>query len=170
MNDNPALPRWPGYLAWLPGFLFETDSVPERYIGKAWLTVFLPSTVLVVLVGLAAPAASHPDIHLEGLVDLLLIVVIGPILETLVMILPLLGLNRLLGPGPAVLGSALLWGILHSLSVPTWGLVVWWPFLIMSIAMLTWRRRAGLGMAIVVVFAIHALQNGLATLILLWVE
>ncbi|HEX8063788.1 MAG TPA: hypothetical protein VF535_11285 [Allosphingosinicella sp.] len=38
-----------------------------------------------------------------------------------------------------------------------------------SIAFLTWRG-AGLVKAFGVVFAIHALQNGLATFILLWAE
>jgi membrane protease YdiL (CAAX protease family) len=168
VSDNPALPRWPGHLTWLPRFLFDTDPIPERYIGKAWLTVLLPSLALAAIVGLVAPEASRPSFAIDGLMAVLLLVVVGPILETLVMIPPLLGLNRLFGPQAAVLGSALLWGVLHSLSAPAWGLIAWWPFLIMSIAFLTWRR-AGLGKAIAVVFAIHALQNGLATFILLMV-
>jgi membrane protease YdiL (CAAX protease family) len=169
MNDNPALPRWPGYLTWLPLFLFDIDKVPERYIGKAWLVALLPSVALSALVTLLTPQGSHPNIHIYGLVSVLLIVVVSPILETLLMIPPLLGLNRLFGPGIAVLGSALLWGAAHSLSAPAWGLIVWWPFLILSIALLTWRR-VGLGRAILVVFAIHALQNGLGVFTLLMIE
>ena len=168
-KDDSAAWAPPDYLAWLPAFLFETDSIPERYIGKAWLAVLLGSIALVALVHLLAPGAGQPDIHIRGLLSVLLIVFIGPFLETLLLMLPLFGLNRLLGPGPAVLGSAALWGIAHSLSAATWGLIAWWPFLIMSIAFLTWRR-AGLVKAFGVVFAIHALQNGLATFILLMVE
>jgi membrane protease YdiL (CAAX protease family) len=159
----------PDYLAWLPAFLFETDRVPERYIGKAWLAVLLGSVALAVLVNLVAPGAEHPPIHIRGPLSVLSIVIIGPFLETLLLMLPVFGLNRLLGPGPAVLASALLWGIGHSLSAVTWGLIAWWPFLIMSIAFLTWRR-GGLVKAFGVVFSIHALQNGLAVFILLWVE
>jgi membrane protease YdiL (CAAX protease family) len=169
VSNNPALPRWPAYLTWLPRFLFDTDTVPERYIGKAWLVALLPSIVLSIVVNLAVPEASHPNLHVDGPTAILLMVVVGPILETLVMIPPLFGLARLFGPGPAAVGSALLWGVLHSLSAPIWGLIVWWPFLILSIAFLTWRR-AGFGLAFVVVFAIHALQNGLGAFILLWVE
>jgi membrane protease YdiL (CAAX protease family) len=169
VSDKAALPRWPGYLTWLPRFLFDTDTVPERYIGKAWLLALLPSMALSLAVNLAAPQASHPSFTIDGPTAILLMVVVGPILETLIMILPLLGLNRLFGPGTAALGSALLWGIAHSLTAPAWGLVIWWPFLIMSIAFLTWRR-AGLGRAIMVVFAIHALQNGFATFLLLMIE
>jgi membrane protease YdiL (CAAX protease family) len=167
VSDEAALPRWPDYLTWLPRFLFDTDSIPERYIGKAWLTALLPSIALSLLVNLAAPEGSHPSIHVYGATSILLMVIVGPILETLLMIPPLFGLNRLFGPGPAVVGSGLLWGVFHSLSAASWGLVVWWPFLVMSIAFLTWRR-AGLGKAILVVFAIHALQNGLAAFILLF--
>ena len=57
----------------------------------------------------------------------------------------------------------------RGLSAPAWGLIAWWGFLILSIAFLTWRR-AGPGRAILVVFAIHALQNALAAFILLMVE
>lgn len=169
MTDRRALPGEPAYLSWLPRFLFETDPVPERYIGKAWLTVLLPSIALSALVQLLAPEAAEPSVRVGTPVAILLLVVVGPILETLLMILPLLGLNRLFGPEAAVLGSAILWGVFHSLAAPAWGLVAWWPFLIMSIAMLTWRR-AGWSRAILVVFAIHALQNGLAAFILLMAE
>ena len=168
MIHDPAFSR-PAYLTWLPRFLFDTDTIPERYIGKAWLVVLLPSLALSALVNLVAPEGSHATIHIYGLVSVVLVIVVGPILETVLMIPPLLGLNRLFGPGVAVLGSALLWGAVHSLSAAAWGFVAWWPFLILSIALLTWRR-AGLGRAILVVFAIHALQNGLGVVILLMVE
>jgi len=77
------------------------------------------------------------------------------------MIPPLWALNRIAGAGPAAIGSALLWGVSHSLAVPVWGLVVWWPFLILSVALLTWRRR-GLGTAVLLVAGIHAMQNAVA--------
>jgi membrane protease YdiL (CAAX protease family) len=145
----------------MPRFLFETDRIPERYIGKAWLVDLLPSLALAALVSLVVPEDAHHKAHYDSLLRVLLTVLVGPFVETLLMIPPLLILNRLFGPRIAVLGSALLWATLHSLSAPAWGLVVWWGFLILSIAFLTWRRD-GLGSAILVVFAIHALGNGLA--------
>src|SRR3954462_9777936 len=156
-------------MTWLPSFLFDTDKVPERYIGKAWLVALLPSIALSAMVNLVLPQGSDPNIHIYGLMSVLLIVVVSPFVETLLMIPPLLGLNRLFGQEAAVLGSALLWGIAHSLSAARWGLIIWWPFLIMSIAFLTWRQ-IGFGKAIMVVFSIHALQNGLATFLLLMIE
>ena len=113
------------------------------------------------LVGLIATDAAQPQFPGEAQSLVLLVVLAGPALETLLLAGPLLLLDRFFGPGPAAVGSALIWAVVHSLVVPTWGLVIWWPFLIMSIAFLTWRRR-GLLWALGAAFAIHALQNGFA--------
>lgn len=154
----------PSYLSFLPRFLFSTDQPKPAYIGKAWLLALIPSLILSATIGLLAPLAERPDFAFDGVmlpVVLLLLVVVGPLVETLLMIPPLLLLERVAGPGPAVIGSAILWGVVHSLAAPAWGLVTWWPFLILSIAMLTWRRRR-LGTAVLVVTFIHGLQNGVA--------
>ncbi|HEX9946231.1 MAG TPA: hypothetical protein VGA98_01705 [Allosphingosinicella sp.] len=166
MTADCALPGRPAYLAWLPRFLFETDSVLPRYIAKGWLLALLPSIALSALVRHVAADAATPSFPRDTELLILLVVFVGPALETLLLALPLLALNRLFGPGPAVVGSAALWGLVHSLNVPIWGLVIWWPFLIMSIAFLTWRPR-GLGLAMGVAFAMHALQNGFAVLLIL---
>jgi hypothetical protein len=164
-DDGGALAR-PLYLAWLPRFLFEVDDRLAPYVLKAWLTALLPSLALSALVRLLAPDAASPS--LPGKVEalILLVVFVGPFLETLILAVPLLVLGRLFGPGPAVVASAILWGIAHSLQAPAWGLVIWWPFLIMSIAFLTWRGE-GLLKALAIAFAIHALQNGFAVLLIL---
>jgi membrane protease YdiL (CAAX protease family) len=161
MNAASALPGRPPYLAWLPGFLFDTGSSVVRYVVKAWLLALVPSIALSALVRLVAADAAAPEFPGEAGKLVLFIVFVGPALETLLLALPLLALNRLIGAGPAVIGSALIWAAVHSLVVPIWGLVIWWPFLIMSIAFLTWRRK-GLFQALGVAFAIHALQNGFA--------
>jgi membrane protease YdiL (CAAX protease family) len=161
MNSGSAPPGRPAYLAWLPSFLFETDPVLSRYVAKAWLAALLPSIALSALVRLLAADAAAPQFPGEAGPLILFVVFVGPALETLLLALPLIGLNRLFGPGPAVIGSALIWAVVHSLVVATWGLVIWWPFLIMSIAFLTWRRE-GLLWSLGVAFAIHALQNGFA--------
>ena len=91
-----------------------------------------------------------------------MLTVFAPVLETLIMVLPLLLLNRLFGPRVAVVLSAAGWGIAHSFAAPIWGFVVWWPFLIMSIVLLVWRAERGLLVAMGMVIAVHALQNGVA--------
>ncbi|HEX8308525.1 MAG TPA: hypothetical protein VF645_08915 [Allosphingosinicella sp.] len=161
MNSDSALSERPSYLGWLPRFLFETDPFAPRYVVKAWLLALLPSIALSALVRLAVAGAAAPQFPGEPARLVLFVVFVGPALETLLLALPLLALNRRFGLGPAVAGSALIWAGIHSLVAPIWGLVIWWPFLIMSIAFLTWRRD-GLVKALGVAFAIHALQNGFA--------
>lgn len=157
----------PAYLRFLPDFLFRQDEPPLPYIAKGWLLALLPSLALSTLAGLvASPTAEIPDIPIQGASSLLLLIVVAPLLETLILLPMVLGFRRLLGPGPAVLLSALLWAIAHSLAAPIWGLVVWWPFLLFSVAILTWRDR-GLLPAVAIVTSIHGLQNATAALLLL---
>ena len=157
----------PVYLRFLPNFLFRKDEPPLPYILKGYLLALLPSLALSMLAGLvASPAAEIPDIPVQGSTSLLLLIVVGPLLETLILLPMVLGFRRLFGPGPAVLLGALLWAIGHSLAAPIWGLVVWWPFLLFSIAILTWRDR-GLLQTVAVVTTIHGLQNATAGLLLL---
>ena len=164
--ERASLPGPPLYLAFLPNFLFATDEVKARYVSRAWALALVPSLILTIIVSMALPAAEAPEFNIDGPTMLLLIVVIGPLIETLLMAIPLLLLNRLAGPGPAVVGSALLWGVLHSLQAPVWGLVIWWPFLILSTAFLTWRSR-GLTIAVLMVTAIHGLHNSVPAALLL---
>ena len=169
MKGHAELPGRPAYLRFLPDFLFHADTNRARYVVKTWLLVLLPSIALSAVVTWLAPSAPAPDIPLRGPmlpVMALLLIAIGPLIETLLMTPVLLVVDRFAGPGPAALANAALWGIVHSLQAPTWGLVVWWPFLVMSIAFLTWRPR-GLVTAILLVTAIHGLQNSVSAAILL---
>jgi len=54
--------------------------------------------------------------------------------------------------------SSIGWGLFHSSFHPTWGLVIWWPFLIFSTLFVTWRSRSLLA-AFAIPAAVHALQN-----------
>jgi hypothetical protein len=93
-------------------------------------------------------------------------VLFAPILETLVMVPPLLILNRLLGPAPAAVLSAIGWGIVHSLQASIWGLVIWWPFFVFSVIILVWRKKS-LMTGMLIVMAIHGMQNAVPALVLL---
>jgi membrane protease YdiL (CAAX protease family) len=159
-------PSRPAYLRFLPAFLFDGNEPKLAYVLKAWLLALVPSFALSALVNLMARPTEGPDIPVEGSVSLLLLIVVGPLLETLIMAAIVLGLRRLIGPGPAVIVSAILWAIGHSLVASVWGLVVWWPFLIFSIAFLTWRGRSLL-LALALVTAIHGLQNATVGVLML---
>jgi membrane protease YdiL (CAAX protease family) len=87
-----------------------------------------------------------------------MLVLFAPLVETLIMAAVLSLLARFLSPTRAVLASALLWGIAHSLQATVWGFVVWWPFLIFSTLYLVWRERS-IWAAIGVAATTHAVQN-----------
>ncbi len=152
----------------LPAFLANTRQPVLAYILKAWLLVFLPSVALSVAISLLVQQPAGPEFQATGLKLFLLVALFAPVAETLLMIPPLLLLERLAGARLAIVGSAILWGLLHSLSAPLWGLIAWWPFLILSAIMLVWRRERGLIAATLVVTAVHSLQNAVvvSTLIL----
>lgn len=166
MSDTSPPAERPRYLAFLPAFLFRADQPKLGYILKAWLLVLLPSIALSLVVNVSAPSAGGPDIQVSGPLMVAMIVLAAPLLETLIMAAALLALNRFLGFGPAVALSAIGWAIAHSSAAAIWGLVVWWPFLIFSITFLIWRKRGIVG-ALLIVTAVHALQNGFAVALLL---
>jgi hypothetical protein len=158
----------PSYLAWLPAFLFRADEPAWRYLLKAWALALVPSVALGALFGWLLPDLAGPDFPLQIGKPLLvfLLVIVSPVVETLILMPLVLILRRFVGPGPAVIASALLWAGAHSLQAAGWGLVVWWPFLIMAVALLAWRAR-GLWTAFALVLSIHALQNAAGAAFLL---
>lgn len=156
-----------GPLRLLPNFLFDMSQPKPLYVGKAWLLSLLPSLILASLVTLSTENPPAPDFGGTGLAVYALLVLFAPVAETFLMVPPLLLMNRLLGPVPAAIGSALLWGVLHSLATPLWGLIIWWPFLLFSVILLVWKERS-LATAMVLVIAVHAMQNGVAGLGLLF--
>jgi hypothetical protein len=165
MTEHVAHVR-PRLLAFLPGFLFRAEGSRLAYVLKAWALVLLPSLLLSLTVSQSIPSAKPPELPISGPVMIALITLAGPFVETLIMAALLLVLRRFVGMGPAVLLSAIGWGLAHSWGAPTWGLVAWWPFLIFSTPFLVWRER-GSWTAILIVTAIHVLQNSFAVALLL---
>jgi len=166
---NITIPGRPFYLAFLPDFLFRPDDNLARYALRTWLLMVLPSIALSALVRLFTPVVGYVPPPLTPGVAFMLIGVV-PFLETLLLTGPLVLLNRVFGPGPAVVASAIFWGGVHSLANNwTHGLVAWWPFLIMAIVFLAWRER-GVLTAGLVVWLLHALQNSVPTCILLCLQ
>ena len=105
------------------------------------------------------PTAPPPDFGgVSGFAALFALVIFAPVSETLIMAAVLAVLLRFLPPIIAILTSAALWGLAHSLLAPTWGLVIWWPFLIFSTLYVVWRQRS-LFAGLAVPATVHALQN-----------
>ncbi len=132
---------------------------------RAWLAIVIGAALtlsgsLLLSWGAStiAPSLARPDFALRGPIAFALLVMFAPLVETLIMAAVLSLLARFLSPTLAVLTSAALWGVAHSLQATVWGLVVWWPFLVFSTLYVVWRQRgawAGIGVAATT----HALQN-----------
>lgn len=144
-------------LNFLPGPVREPRR-PLLVLAVAWLLTYPLSIALAGVVSLLIPDAPQPHFDMSGVTALLLLVVFAPVVETLIMGGVLLILLRLFSPAVAVLLSSLGWGIAHSMGAPTWGLVIWWPFLIFSTLFVTWRSRSLLA-AFAIPATVHALQN-----------
>lgn len=95
------------------------------------------------------------------------IVFIAPVVETLLLALGLKIISLFTKKmWKIVLASSLIWAAIHSLSVPTWGLMVMWPFMVFSMAWMAWRRRS-IFHAFAAAAGIHMFQNFWPGLILL---
>jgi hypothetical protein len=142
----------------LPSAIREA-SRPVQALAITWLTTFIPSVVLALVIGAIAPNVPQPQFNFNGLMAVILLAIFAPLVETLIMGTVLLILLRLFSPTGAILLSSLGWGIAHSLAAPTWGLVIWWPFLVLSTLFVVWRRHS-IGAA----FAMPAIAHGLHNL------
>ncbi|MCX7014308.1 MAG: hypothetical protein NTW86_17445 [Candidatus Sumerlaeota bacterium] len=125
--------------------------------------------VLSALSFVVAPQAERPEVvQVPVPLALFLVVAVVPWLETLLMWLTLALLGIVLrGATSRALACALVWAVLHSISVPVWGIIVFWPFFVFSTAFLEWQKKST-WKAIAVAALIHMCQNsiGLITLAL----
>jgi hypothetical protein len=143
--------------------LFNTQGRVWKYIVRAGLISLVPSLLVsfvVASVGLGNEENLPQFAEEVGAGALFVsLVIVTPAVETL-----LLGLGLWLlsfatrRPLRQALGSCVLWGVLHSLLAPAWGLVVAWPFFVFSCAYLAWRRRSWWHAA-GVACGIHMFQN-----------
>ena len=146
-----------GPLRYFPKVLRE----PRRawaVIPLAWLFCIIPSLGLAYLVQNMAPQLDLPEFPIKGHVGFFALAVFAPIVETFILAAIVTVLRLFLSPTGTVFLSAAGWGVAHSLSASAWGLVVWWPFLVMSMLYLVWRRRS-FWLAIAVPAAVHMMQN-----------
>jgi hypothetical protein len=147
-------------------------------VVRTGLLSLIPSVlVAAAVVGILSvlpevPAEPEPklgtDSGIAGVVLFFLLVVVGPVAETLVMSAILWCLSWITTrPVPLAVLSATLWAVLHSLVALPWGLVIAWPFYVFSRAYLAWRPL-GWWQAFGVAASVHGFQNflpGLAVMI-----
>lgn len=152
-----ARERGGNLLNFLPSPIREPRR-PALALVTSWLLTYPASILLAAAVSMLMPGVAQPQFNVSGHLALFLLVVFAPVIETLIMGGVLLVLLRFVSPAAAVLLSSIGWGIAHSLGAPTWGLVIWWPFLIFSTLYVVWRQR-GFWVGVGVAAATHALQN-----------
>lgn len=146
-------------------FLFNRKENEVVYIVKAMILSLLLTIPLVELRYIFFPEAYTVDITLTPFM-ILIATLLGPIFETLVMIVILEFIryftNRfLLG----CIISAFVWGIIHSSNGSLHGVLVFPGFLIYSIAYEVWKKTSGFkGFSIVAIM--HILHNTLVVLLM----
>lgn len=153
---NPELQR-----GWLLSMLFDNRASMRRYILRSALISFLPSMIIVLILSASGIMTEERAPTFEGdpLVILLMVVVIGPPIETLLMV-PILWILSFITKReiPLAAISACIWAGFHSLLASAWGLGIIWPFFVFSCSYLTWRKRS-FWRAILITSCIHSLQN-----------
>ena len=152
--SRPVAPR---PVAVLPVLLFEPRR-PALYVVTAVAVSLAGALLLSSAASALLPAMKGPAFPSFGGLFLFMVVIFAPFLETAIMAGVIEGLHRFLSPWATVAASAAGWGLAHSSMAPVWGLVIWWPFTVFSLAYLVWRQR-GWWQAYLIAATIHALQN-----------
>ncbi len=155
-TPNPETQR-----GWLLSMLFDNRISMRRYVPRAAVISFLPSMIIVAILASSGIMTEERSPTFEGdpLYLLLMVVVIGPPIETLLMA-PILWLLSFITKHEIALAavSACIWAGFHSLFASAWGLGVIWPFFVFSCSYLNWRERS-FWRAILATSCIHSLQN-----------
>lgn len=155
--DAVSRPVAPRPVPIFPSLLFEPRR-PALYIPAAVALSLAGAVLLSTAAATLFPAAKGPTFPSFGGTFLFMVVIFAPFLETAIMAGVIEVLRRFLSPWATVAVSAAGWGAAHSAMAPAWGLVIWWPFTIFSLAYLVWRERAW-WQGYLVAATIHALQN-----------
>lgn len=142
--------------------LFNTSQSKLVYILNATLISSVPAFVVGLLVYWLYPTAETPQFDNSFASMLLKAVILGPIFETLMLWGGISVISKFVhSTWHIALVSALCWALLHSLQVPVWGLSIFWPFVVFSIAFTEWAKVSNRD-AFMVALAIHMLQNFVA--------
>ena len=145
-------------------FLFNRRENEIAYVFKGLILGILVSLPIVEFVHAFYPEAKTVEMELT-LTMIIIATLVGPIIETLVMIFVLDVIkcftNKLL---LVCFISALFWGLLHSSNGSLHGLFVFPGFLIYSIAYQVWRKVSA-EKAFYIVASMHILHNSLVVLV-----
>jgi hypothetical protein len=143
----------------------RADQPILNYVWKAVIVALIPSLIIGTLVSLVVPDKG-PQFKGPLFLVVFSVLVISPWLETLLMWPILWILKRFLRTQTRVaIGSALVWGLFHSLLAPAWGLTVAWPFFVFSYCFLEWEKKSKIH-AILATALVHTGQNLLPAIVI----
>ena len=145
--------------------LLENTNQPLKlYIFKVYILALCIGLPIAFFLEFFFPNAETPNFEI-GMELFVGAVFMGPFFETILMI-PIIYLIRKITPNILYVSiiSALVWGGIHSLQAPLWGVGVFTLFFLMSMAYQYWDIHSR-GHALLVVMMIHALNN--ATVVIL---
>lgn len=148
---------------------FQKEETVLIYIFKFSAFTILTSYSLAFLSSLIIDfPETGPSVTLSY-VDFLGMVIVGPFIETVLMILSLKFFFLILGNAisSSVLNSVL-WSVLHSMMFFLWGLFTLIPFFIFSMSYLTWRKKSK-KLGFIVPFVIHVFLN-FSVIFTIWVD
>ena len=147
-------------------FLFDTEQGYLKYIFKSFLLAIVIAIPVALILYTIFPNADSVDINFAKIG--FYVVVIGPILETLGMLLIFKIIQIFTKDTMSIcLVSAFIWAVFHSLITPLHGLVIFSTFLIYSIAFKVWEKQSVLA-GFTVVLLIHMLNNLFVTMMVVY--
>jgi|GEM_PF-1481753 len=165
----PWLPEVPTRPLYRPRLFFRTDIPLRWYIPLMGAFSLIPSLILSFALAQTGLLTEDTRPKFEGppILVFLGMIILSPVIETLLMAAILWAGSFLTGNKTRLaVASAVIWGVLHSLAAPAWGITVAWPFFVFSCVYLGWRDRS-VGRALLVAMALHAFHNVLPAVVYL---
>ena len=150
-------------------FITDPEQGVFKYLVKSYLLAFIPVQVLALFISFMNIDGSNSDDYLLDQSEQILEIVAGfvfiaPIIETILMALFITAISLIIKNVYTVsFITALIAGLIHSLFIPFWGIHIFWPFFIFSMAFLTWRRISFIK-GFLMANAIHLLYNIVPTI------
>lgn len=145
--------------------LTNTQQPLYTYIGKAFIASIVPALsialcmFLIVFELLNIPFPTETSINDSPMELIILLGIVTPFVETVIMCIFISVLSKFSHNKQHIaIMSAIIWAVLHSIKIITWGFVVAWSFYVFSLAYLTWREQSP-RKGFFIAFMLHALQN-----------
>ena len=145
--------------------LENTNQSVKLYIFKVYILAICTGLSIAFVLKFSFPNAEAPAFEV-GAKLIVGAVFLGPISETILMFIIIYLIRKVISNTLYIsLTSALIWGGLHSLQVPLWGVSVFPLFFLLSMAYQYWDNHSR-KLALFVVTVIHALNNATGIVIL----